>query len=321
MNRGASLFALLAFGTFCTSSTIAMAAHSTIYSAPDKSVAILGGVGYTWLKGNELAYDEVGNRISKLIWETGAPVLTTGVKAEVWNNWIISANAVFGFSGNSHMEDYDWLAPSFAERDWSDQSIHPDTRLDRYIDLDMAAGPDFVINDATVINLHGGVKYTNMTWKAYGGSYIYSGDGFRDDRGEFPDGEPGIDYEQRYFGLFLGAEATTTLGNLTLSGLLRSGLTVDASAVDDHWRRELRGLRFQDDFFTVPFISAGAKIDYQMTDRASVFLAANGDKYFRKKGYETTYNIASGQQQGVDKDSAGMDFYAFTLRAGFELTF
>ncbi|RWK69666.1 hypothetical protein [Mesorhizobium sp.] len=81
MNRCTSAFAILAFGTFCTSSTIAMAAHSTTYSAPDKSVVFLGGVGYTWLKGNELFYDEVGNRISKLIWETGAPVLTTGLKA------------------------------------------------------------------------------------------------------------------------------------------------------------------------------------------------------------------------------------------------
>ncbi|PBB39772.1 hypothetical protein CK221_02955 [Mesorhizobium sp. WSM3868] len=64
-------------------------------------------------------------------------VLTTGLRAEVWNNWIISANAVFGFSGNSHMEDCDWLkdAPSFAAQDWSHQSIHPETRLDRYIDL------------------------------------------------------------------------------------------------------------------------------------------------------------------------------------------
>ncbi|WP_245460617.1 MULTISPECIES: hypothetical protein [unclassified Mesorhizobium] len=94
MNRCTSAFAILAFGTFCTSSTIAMAAHSTTYSAPDKSVVFLGGVGYTWLKGNELFYVEVGNRISKLIWETGAPVLTTGLKAEVWKNWTISANGV-----------------------------------------------------------------------------------------------------------------------------------------------------------------------------------------------------------------------------------
>ncbi|WP_292054300.1 hypothetical protein [Mesorhizobium sp.] len=41
MNRCTSAFAILAFGTFCTWSTIAMAAHSTTYSAPDKSVVFL----------------------------------------------------------------------------------------------------------------------------------------------------------------------------------------------------------------------------------------------------------------------------------------
>ncbi|PBB40852.1 hypothetical protein CK222_26190 [Mesorhizobium sp. WSM3866] len=76
--------------------------------------------------------------------------------------------------------------------------------------------------------------------------------------------------------------------------MLRSGFTVDASAVDDHWRRELR---FEDDFFTVPFISAGAKIDYQMTERASVFLAANGDKHFRKKGYAKACNMATANKK------------------------
>ncbi|RWC00047.1 omptin family outer membrane protease [Mesorhizobium sp. M3A.F.Ca.ET.201.01.1.1] len=61
------------------------------------------------------------------------------------------------------LEELDHLSQRrIAGQDWSDQSIHPDTRLDRYINLDMAAGPDFVINDATVINLHGGFKYTNM---------------------------------------------------------------------------------------------------------------------------------------------------------------
>ncbi|MCA0048251.1 omptin family outer membrane protease [Mesorhizobium sp. B283B1A] len=43
---------------------------------------------------------------------------------------------------------YDWLkeAPSSAERDWSDQSIHSDTHLDRYINLDVAGGRGFVIS-------------------------------------------------------------------------------------------------------------------------------------------------------------------------------
>ncbi|GLS32618.1 plasminogen activator [Mesorhizobium albiziae] len=320
MNRCTS-FAIFAFGAFCATSTVATAADQTIYAAPDKGVVFVGGVGYTWLKGNELVYDEMGNRISKLIWETDAPVLTTGLKAEVWNNWTISANAVFGFSGNSHMEDYDWIAPyapSLAEGDWSHQSIHPDTELDRYINLDIAAGRDFLINDATTINLHGGFKYSNVKWSAFGGSFTYSENGFRDTVINFADGEHVISYEQRYPGLFLGAEATSKFDNWTLSGLLRGGFTVDASDVDHHW---LRSLRFEDDFDIVPFISVGARADYQMTERASLFLAGNFDKYFREKGDTTLDDIATGAQVAAFEDSVGMDFYAVTLSAGFKLTF
>ncbi|PBB89975.1 hypothetical protein CK215_24800 [Mesorhizobium sp. WSM3864] len=47
----------------------------------------------------------------------------------------------------------------------------------------------------------------------------------------------------------------------------------------------------------MPFISAGAKIDSQMTERASVFLAANGDKHFRKKGYAKAYNMATANKK------------------------
>lgn len=36
----------LAFITFSTLSTVALAADRTIYSAPDKSVVFLGGIGY-----------------------------------------------------------------------------------------------------------------------------------------------------------------------------------------------------------------------------------------------------------------------------------
>lgn len=55
MNRWTTLsFAIFAFGAFCATSTVATAADQTIYAASDRSVMFLGGVGYTWLKANEL---------------------------------------------------------------------------------------------------------------------------------------------------------------------------------------------------------------------------------------------------------------------------
>ncbi len=312
-----SSFGVFVFGAFCATSTVAIAAEETSYAVPDSSLVM--GLGYTWLKGNELVYDSAGKRISHLIWETAAPVLTMGFKAELVDSWTISAGAVTGFSGDSHMEDYDWEEPwGFDRGDWSSRYISPDTRLDRYINVDIAAGRDFAINDATTVNLHGGFRYTNVKWTAYGGTFTSSDGGFRNKNIIFEPGERKISYEQRYPGVFLGAEVTTKVGDWTLLGLLRGGFSVDASDIDHHWPAVL----YKEAFGTQPFVLVGARADYQVNDRVSLFLAGNFDKYFREKGDVTRYD-RSMKPVGANfyKKAAGMDLYAFTLSAGFKLTF
>lgn len=79
---------------------------------------------------------------------------------------------------------------------------------------------------------------------------------------------------------------------------------------------------YEEDFRTIPFISLGAKAGYQITERASLFLAGNFDENFRAKGDMTVYDIPTGARSSTTfKDGAGMDFYAFTMSAGFKLTF
>ncbi|WP_085035777.1 omptin family outer membrane protease [Ensifer aridi] len=312
-----SSLAFFVSGAFCAASTAARAADQTIYAVPDSSLVM--GLGYTRLKGNELVYD-AGNRISHLIWESDAPVLTTAFKAALVNNWTISANAAIGLSGDSHMEDYDWKERwGFDRGDWSSRDVSPDTSLDRYINVDIATGRDFVINDAMTVNLHGGFKYINVKWTAYGGTFIRSDGGFRNEIINFEPGERIISYEQRYPGVFLGAEVITKVGDWTLSGLLRGGISVDARDVDNHW---LRKLLFEEEFGAQPFVSVGAKVDYQMNDRVSLFLAGNFDKYFREKGNMTQYDRSKAPVEvNFYKDAAGVDLCAFTLSAGFKLTF
>ncbi|WP_331375562.1 omptin family outer membrane protease [Sinorhizobium chiapasense] len=319
MRRFTASFPVFVFGAFCATSTVAVAADETIYAAPDSSFVLVGGVGYTQLRANELVYDLAGNHVSKLIWESDAPVLTTGFKAELGNSWTIAANSVIGLSGESHMEDYDWygFSPGFGPGDWASRDISPDTSLDRYINLDIAAGRDFGINDATTINLHGGFKYTDVKWTAYGGTFIYSGRAFRDSQEIFEPGKGIISYEQRYPGVFLGAEVITRLGDWTLSGLLRGGLGIDESEIDDHW---LRTMHSKGEFGTEPFVSFGAKANYQVTDRVNLFLAGNFDKYFREKG-DMTVDKSKDTATGIYKNLAGMDLQALTISAGFKLTF
>ncbi|MBX8819108.1 omptin family outer membrane protease, partial [Ochrobactrum sp. MR31] len=89
------------------------------------------------------------------------------------------------------MKDYDWLMDppaGYGSDAWSHRSIHPDTQLNRYITADLALGHNFYVNETALLNLHGGFKYTNVKWDAYGGSYIYSRNEFRDDVGDLSDG-------------------------------------------------------------------------------------------------------------------------------------
>lgn len=321
MTKHISLATMVALGALSVTSLAARAADDVELAPAGSAFSLAAGIGWTWLEGNELVYDDVGNRISHLIWETNAPVVTLAAKGEVMNNWTVSASGAVAFSGNSHMEDYDWLdaAPSYEFDDWSDQSIHPDTRLDHYFTVDVALGRNFVLNPAATINLHAGFKYTDVKWTAYGGSYIYSDAGFRDDIGNFPDGERGISFQQRYPGFFVGAEATATSGAFTFTGLFRGGLTINASDTDHHWMRDLR---FEDSYGIIPFVSASAKVDYQATDRISLFASAGLDKYFRTKGDTDMYDIPTGDFiDGTFVDGAGMDFMAITLQAGARFRF
>lgn len=313
------MLALFSLAGATTTQAADQLSNETVYESADKGITLLGGIGYTWLKGNEVVYDDNANRISQLIWKTQAPVATLGAKAVFADVWTASANAVIGFSGRSNMKDYDWLQPHWSgwgDDDWTHRSIHPDTKLDRYINLDVALGRNFAVNETTTVNLHGGFKYTNVKWTAYGGSFIYSKNGFRDNVGTFPDGERGITFEQRYPTLFVGAEATTQIDDWTLSGLLRGGFTVDASDTDHHWMRKLR---FEDEYETVPFVSVGGSASYQWSERTSLFLAGNFDKYFRTSGDTTEYK--KGVLNAKYKDGAGMDFVSATVSVGAKISF
>lgn len=281
----------------------------------------VGGVGYTRLEGNELVYDGAGNRISHLIWKTEAPVINLGVDGTFGQGWTVAGKAQFGFNGNSDMKDYDWANGDFAFDNWSDRSIHPDTALDRYINLDIAVGKNFDVSEDAILNLHGGVKYTNVKWTAYGGSYIYStpGLGFRGDVGVSPAGEKAITFEQRYPGLFIGGKATITSGEWTLTGLVRGGLTVGATDTDHHW---LRNLRFEEKYRAIPFVVLGAEGSYRVSERTQLTIGADFERFFRKKGRSQEYAIDSGLATGGPFDDAvGMDFQSMTLSAGLKVAF
>ena len=97
------------------------------------------------------------------------------------------------------------------------------------------------------------------------------------------------------------------------------GATVGATDTDYHWKT---GTRFAGDYDTIPFLSAGGRADYHVTEQVSIFVAGNFDKYFHTKANVTLYDIATGvKKDGPINNGSGMDLRSFQLSGGLKVSF
>lgn len=287
----------------------------------DDTIRIGGGVGYAFINSDEIVYDTAGDRISHLLWESQAPTVNGRVEADFANGWTLRAGASFAFAGSSMMRDYDWFGPYFVSydfNDWTHRSEHPDTRLQHYFSGDIAVGKDLPLGQAATVNLHAGLKYTDVKWNAHHGDYVYSVSGYRADVFSDPLSSPVITFRQRYPGAFLGASFTAHAGPWLLTAQGRGGVSIRATDTDHHWRRNLR---FEDRYGAIPFVSAAARVDYAVNDKASLFLGGDYDQYFAAIGDTATYDIATGAAGSTSVKSAGMTLRTIGVSGGFRMKF
>ncbi len=290
---------------------------SVAYASPDDTVSINAGIGAMYLQGDEKVLN--GNyTVSHLIWQTATPVLRGSIAADFGGGLSASLEGSIAGFGDSYMEDYDWLRGTDVFDNWSHRSQHPDTHLDHYFTGAAALGYELVKDDSAVVRLHGGLKYSDVQWTAYGGTYVYSGVGFRDTPGTIPDGTAGITYRQQLPELFLGVDGEEYYGNFRVGGLLRGGITVMAVATDDHW---LRNLRFVDSLYIAPTFTAGIDVGYALGENAEVTLAARYNHIFEQRGDTKTYNIATGAQTGTFTNAAAGALRSAEVTAGLKAWF
>lgn len=278
-------------------------------------------IGYSWITGNELVYNNNGDQISKLVWESNTPVLGLNFAARFGGGYTLDASADFAVGSQNHMVDYDWLEPfraGFGADQWTDRSIHPDTDLNKYLNIGIALGHDFAVSETATVNLHGGFKYRDIKWTAKGGSFVYSSFAFRDTIGDFTPGEPGISYQQTMPTVFVGINGKTEIDAWTLSGQLRGGVTVNATDQDFHFARDLL---FDEKYGPIPYVAASVNASYKLNDTINLFGGADFEHYFTTKGDTTVSSISTRQVLGVFPDGAGMDFTSITLKGGLSVAF
>ncbi len=279
------------------------------------SVRYYAGVGMANIKAGEYVYS--GDRkISQLDWESkGVITGTIGGEVDIGYAWKLKGRLDVGFGGDGYMEDRDWLSTSYSG--WTHQSLHPDTDLDRYINVLLEAERALVDTGATRLGVGGGLGFTNVKWTARGGSYIYTTTTLHDTVGNFTDGVRGITYEQRIPTIFLTANAEQKLGAFTLSGVLRGGAAIGYKGLDDHW---LRNLRFTDEMDLAPMVGATVTADYQILESASVYLGGDFQRIFETRGDAHVRNTVTGAS-GSFENGAAADFQSITVSAGLKGTF
>jgi omptin len=305
--------AAIAFTTAFSAAPLAYAADMTFLSE-DGDIAFSGSYGLTSIKANEFVWDGK-TKISQLIWKSKyVSTFNADLKIELPKDWYLNARGTIGLEGDGHMADFDWQVPG---NDWTDRSLHPDTKLNHYLVGAIEAGRQVLSYDGTDVSLGAGFKYTDVKWTAWGGSYVYSVGGFRDARGNFDPKQKGISYRQSWPVPYIGVNLKHSEGDWTFAGSLQGGLAIDAYAIDDHW---VRSLRFRDDYFTKPAVSLSASAAYAVRENISVFVSGSFDKMFRTRA-DTTASDTTSNATAVYKDGAGGDFQSMTLSLGMKGVF
>jgi omptin len=295
---------------------IALPAHAdeARLQSLDGMVSFSGSYGVAAVRANEFVYEGQA-KLSQLKWKSDyVSTLNGAVKIDLPKDFYIGATASAGFDGNGHLADFDWQKSGGP---WSDRSLHPDTRLDHYYVAAVEIGRMLISRDGTDIGLGAGFKYTDVQWSAWGGSYIYSENGFRDAHGSFDPKEKGITYRQSWPVPYLGLNLSHREGNWTFAGAVAAGAAVDGYDIDDHWARNLR---FYDYFETTPTLSLASSIDYTVWNNAALYLSGSFDNMFRVRGDTRMVNTKNGRERWF-YDGAGGDYRSAMLSFGLKGTF
>jgi len=221
--------------------------------------------------------------------------------------------------GNGTMVDRDWwyepetaafLEPN--DRNWTHESRHPDTSLDKgtIIDLNLSvlalpAGP---------FSLRGIVGYKNDAWhwSARGGTYTYSWEypGARDSTGTLPAGQEVITYEQKYSIPYIGIHASWVRPSFRLESRLLFSPLVSVSDTDDH---VLRGVLFEGDFSKGTYVGLGLNATWAF---ATHWAATLGVEYQTIPEIVGDFTKSGADGYGVYRGGGGVAMSAVLVNLG-----
>lgn len=290
MTRARCLAVPLLIAVWLGAPAAASALHAGGPAAPGALQAGAGGVSFSLGASAGVAegtasefafYYPFGTKfkLSELTWDL-KDVAIGGVQASVGFGRRLRLNLGVWSAlseGTGMMVDRDWDYPEsftlFVDPggdNWTHESRHPDTTLERGIVLDQNLSLLALQRGAFALAGVVGFKYENWKWSARGGTFVYSADGFRDTVGSFTPGVLVIEYEQRYLIPYVGLSAGFSGPALQVETHLHFSPVVSATDTDYH---ALRGVTFEGSFVGGVYLGAGLSAVWRFVPRWYAALA------------------------------------------------
>ncbi|MBN0986686.1 omptin family outer membrane protease [Amphritea pacifica] len=281
---------------------VGMGADMATFENSMIAVRLRGSIEKISGQSDEYVYDTTGAKISELNWDLENIVMIGGGISVGWNDYLqLNLGGWTAVSENSgSMVDRDWY-PEISS-DWSDYS-KGSNRLDHGYIIDMNLSYNFSFTENVSVSPMLGFRFNNWKWHDRGGEYIYSiNGGWRNVSGTFPD-EIGIVYEQWLYAPYLGVAVGAGYEKFFVNTYLKGSLWAWSEDEDQHL---LRDLEFKDKVNKQRFIGAGIECGYNVTERMSVRLALDYQKFKTGKGSALVIDKTTGDKYHSNGDVSGI---------------
>jgi len=271
-------------------------------------------------KTRERVYDPDagGQKVSQLDWSYNNASIITGSL-----DWTLIPELSIGASGwttlsgrGGYMRDTDWSADK--NQSWTDQSTHPNTRLNYANQFDINAtlwllnAPDYRLG------MIGGYQESRYSFNAYGGSYRYTDEytGLMD-IGDFPADSKVIGYQQHYKMPYIGLVGRYRYQRFEFGASFKYSSWVRATDNDEHY---LTDTTFRTSTKRQNFYSLSGNAGYYVTPTMKIFLEGTWNRVANKRGNISANDYGAGEKYYAD-NSGGIENYNYMLSIGMKYRF
>ena len=302
-----------------------MAAFSgAVYAGPaqvtpdfsPESLTVSASAGMLSGKSHEMVYDEVtGRKISQLDWKIkNVAILKGDISWDAYSFLTLNARGWTSLaSGSGHMDDYDWM--NAKQSSWTDDSSDPATNVSYANEYDLNVKGWIFQGDNYKAGVTAGYQETRFSWTATGGTYNYDNGTYK---GNFPAGERGIGYSQRFSMPYIGLAGQYRFNDFEFNALFKFSDWVRAHDNDEHYMRDLT---FREKTTDSRYYGASVDAGYYVTPHAKVFAEFTYSSYEEGKGGTQIIDTNTGQSGSIGGDAAGISNHNYTITAGLQYRF